>query len=121
ALPLVVGTGAEGQTKLLLAQMGRYPKISAGVKAYVRVGDRRWDLVMRNGVTLMLPEHRIDAALADVAAMDAKAELLTRDIAAVDMRLEDRVVVRLTPEAMAQRVEYLKARDKAPKRSERRV
>ncbi len=53
--------------------------------------------------------------------MDRKSGLLSRDIASVDMRLTDRVVVRLTPDAMVQRVEYLKARDKASKRSEKRV
>ena len=121
SLPLVIGAGADRQAKLLMAQMAAYPQIQAQVKAYARVGDRRWDLVLKSGVMLMLPEHRIDEALADVAGMDAKAGLLSRDIASVDLRLDDRVVVKLTPEAMMQRVEYLKARDKAPKRSEKRV
>ena len=121
SLPLVIGAGADKQAKLLLAQMAAFPQIAGEVKAYARVGDRRWDLVLKNGVTLMLPEYRIDEALADIADMDRKAGLLSRDIASVDMRLTDRVVVRLTPDAMVQRVEYLKARDKAPKRSEKRV
>lgn len=121
ALPLVIGAGADKQAKLLLAQMAAFPRIAGEVKAYARVGDRRWDLLLKSGVTLMLPEGQIKQALADVIDMDKKQGLLSRDIAAVDMRLTDRVVVRLTPEAMVQRVEYLKARDKAPKRSERRV
>ncbi|UXN59612.1 cell division protein FtsQ/DivIB [Phyllobacterium zundukense] len=121
SLPVVIGAGADKQAKLLLTQMAAFPQIAAEVKAYQRVGDRRWDLVLKNGVSLMLPESRIDEALTDIANMDSKAGLLSRDIASVDMRLTDRVVVRLTPEAMVQRVEYLKARDKAPKRSEKRV
>jgi cell division protein FtsQ len=121
SLPVVIGAGADKQAKLLLTQMAAFPQIAAEVKAYQRVGDRRWDLVLKNGVSLMLPETRIDEALTDIANMDSKAGLLSRDIASVDMRLTDRVVVRLTPEAMVQRVEYLKARDKAPKRSEKRV
>lgn len=121
ALPLVIGAGADRQAKLLMAQISAYPQLAGEVRAYARVGDRRWDLVLKSGVTLMLPEHRIDEALAAVAGMDAKAGLLSRDIASVDLRLDDRVVVKLTPEAMVQRVEYLKARDKAPKRSEKRV
>lgn len=120
-LPLVIGAGADQQVKLLMAQMAAYPKIAQDVRAYARVGDRRWDLVLKNGVTLMLPEHGVSEALADIAGMEAKAGLLSRDIASVDLRLDDRVVVKLTPEAMVQRVEYLKARDKAPKRSEKRV
>ncbi len=121
SLPLVIGAGADKQAKLLLAQMAAFPQIADEVKAYARIGDRRWDLLLRSGVTLMLPEGQIKEALADVADLDGKAGLLSRDIAAVDMRLTDRVVVRLTPDAMVQRVEYLKARDKAPKRSEKRV
>jgi cell division protein FtsQ len=121
SLPLVIGAGADKQAKLLLTQMAGFPQIASEVRAYQRVGDRRWDLLLKNGVSLMLPETRIDEALADIAGMDSKAGLLSRDIASVDMRLTDRVVVRLTPEAMVQRVEYLKARDKAPKRSEKRV
>jgi cell division protein FtsQ len=121
SLPLVIGPGADKQVKLLMAQMSAYPQIAANVRAYARIGDRRWDMILKSGVTLMLPEHGVSEALADVAAMDAKAGLLSRDIASVDLRLEDRVVVKLTPEAMVQRVEYLKARDKAPKRSEKRV
>jgi cell division protein FtsQ len=121
ALPLIIGAGADKQAKLLLAQMAAFPQIAGEVKAYARVGDRRWDLLLKNGVTLMLPEYRIDEALADIAGMDRKAGLLSRDIASVDMRLTDRVVVKLTPDAMVQRVEYLKARDKAPKRSEKRI
>ncbi len=120
-LPLVIGAGADQQVKLLMAQMAAYPKIAQDVRAYARVGDRRWDLVLKNGVTLMLPEHGVSEALADIAGMEAKAGLLSRDIASVDLRLDDRVVVKLTPEAMVQRVQYLKARDKAPKRSEKRV
>jgi cell division protein FtsQ len=121
ALPLILGAGADKQAKLLLAQMAAFPQIAGEVKAYARVGDRRWDLLLKNGVTLMLPEYRIDEALADIVDMDRKAGLLSRDIASVDMRLADRVVVQLTPDAMVQRVEYLKARDKASKRSEKRV
>ena len=121
ALPLVIGVGADKQAKLLLAQMAAFPQIASEVKAYARVGDRRWDLLLKSGVTLMLPEGQIKQALADIGDMDKKSGLLSRDIASVDLRLTDRVVVRLTPEAMVQRVEYLKARDKAPKRSERRV
>lgn len=120
-LPLVIGAGAEKQAKLLFAQMAAFPQIAAEAKAYARVGDRRWDLFLKNGVTVMLPEGQIKQALADIVEMDNKSGILSRDIASVDMRLTDRVVVRLTPDAMMQRVEYLKARDKAPKRSEKRV
>ncbi|MCO4315978.1 cell division protein FtsQ/DivIB [Phyllobacterium sp. 21LDTY02-6] len=121
ALPLIIGDGADKQAKLLFAQIAAYPKIASQVLAYARLGNRRWDLILKNRIKLMLPEHDINEALAHVMEMDAKSGLLGRDIASVDMRLADRAVIRLTPEAMVQRVEYLKAREKASKRSEKRV
>ena len=68
----------------------------------------RWDLKLENGVTVRLPEFGEDAAIAEVVALDAEHGLLSRDLAAVDMRLEDRVVVKLTPEAVTRREAALK-------------
>ena len=121
ALPLIMGVGADKQAKMLFAQIAAFPDVVSQVRAYARVGDRRWDLILKNGVTVMLPEFRIDQALADIVKMDRKDGLLSRAISSVDMRLADRVVLKLTPDAMVQRVEFLKARDKAPKRSEKRI
>jgi cell division protein FtsQ len=75
------------------------PALSARVKAAVRVGDRRWDLHFDNGSTVRLPESGADGAWHRLAKLERQEGLLERDIVSVDMRLGDRMTVRLTPEA----------------------
>ena len=62
---------------------------------------------------MRLPEQNIDAALADLVEMDEDSGLLSRDIVAIDMRLADRVTVRLSDEAAEQRKIMTGGRDRA--------
>lgn len=116
ALPVVVGTGAASAAAGVIDDMEGFPELRARVRAYVRVGSRRWDLELKNGVTIRLPEDKPMDALAEVVQLDRQNTLLERDIAAVDMRLSDRVVVRLTPDSLGRRAERLKERAKLIKR-----
>ncbi|MGH6760014.1 MAG: cell division protein FtsQ/DivIB [Phyllobacterium sp.] len=111
-LPLVVGTGAETHSKGLMAMVAVYPDLAQRVKAYRRIADRRWDLLLDNGVTVMLPEANVEAALAKIQTLDEGDNILSRAIVSVDMRLADRLVVRLTPEAALGRAEALKVIEK---------
>ncbi|RFC66032.1 cell division protein FtsQ/DivIB [Fulvimarina endophytica] len=115
-LPVVVGEGADTAAARILDEMEEFPELRASVTAYVRVGDRRWDLVLENGVTIRLPEDDPIRALAEVARMDHEQNLLERDILSVDLRVADRVVVKLTPEALERRDAALKERKAILKR-----
>ncbi|MEP9371809.1 cell division protein FtsQ/DivIB [Mesorhizobium sp. KR1-2] len=121
ALPLVVGYGAAGNAADFLAKMRRYPELASRVKGYIRVSERRWDLWLENGITVKLPEDGEDLALADLVNMDREVGLLSRDIAAVDMRLSDRLVVQLTPEAMLRRDAALTEQKGVKGKPERRI
>lgn len=121
ALPLVVGYGAARNASGFLAKVRQYPELAARVKGYIRVSERRWDLWMENGVTVKLPEDSVETALADLVKMDRDMGLLSRDIAAVDMRLNDRLVVQLTPEAALRRDAALSERKGAKNKPERRI
>lgn len=116
-LPFVVGTGAGRQASAFLESLDVLPELRARVRAYIRVGDRRWDLRLENGVTVKLPEEGAVEAAAEVARMDRELGLLSRDISVVDMRIEDRVVIRLTPDALVRRDAAMKEREKLIKRS----
>ena len=115
ALPLVIGYGAPQQAEAFIAKVKGFPEIAGRVKGYIRVAERRWDLRMENGVTVKLPESGEDAALAALAKLDAQDGILSRDIAAVDMRLNDRLVIQLTPEAAETRQASLDGKAKAAK------
>ncbi|TPM38327.1 cell division protein FtsQ/DivIB [Mesorhizobium sp. B2-3-4] len=115
-LPLLIGAGAPATAPGFMAKIEQYPDLASRIKGYVRVGERRWDLKLDNGITVKLPEDGEDQALAELVKMDHDKGLLSRDIAAVDMRLSDRLVVELTPEAATQREAALNEKPKTLKR-----
>lgn len=99
-LPLIVGTDANARAVELVGLMGLEPQLKARIRAAVLVAGRRWNLMFDNGVTIMLPETGAGAALARLARLDNDGLLLSRDIALVDLRIGNQVVVRLTDEAI---------------------
>jgi cell division protein FtsQ len=111
-LPLVVGRGAETRAKEFLAMLDRHPDLRASVRATVLVGERRWNLRLKNGVDVRLPETDIAPALERLVALDKEKNLTTRDIVAIDLRLPDRVTVRLSEAAAQARIEAGKEKAK---------
>jgi cell division protein FtsQ len=121
SLPLVVGAGAATGAAGIVAKVEQFPNLAGRVKGYVRVGGRRWDVTFDNGVTIKLPETGEDQAIAALSRMDREHSLLSRDIVAVDMRLENRLFVQLSPEAAAAREATVKERIKQSKKSGRDI
>ncbi len=121
ALPLVVGEGAEKRVKGFVDEVAAYPELAGKVRAYIRVADRRWDILLENGVRIMLPEDEPMKALAQVERLDREKNLLSRDISGVDLRLNDRITVQLTPSGMEQRQKFLAERKKELSRTGKRV
>jgi len=76
--------------------------IAPHLRGLVRMGDRRWDLVLERGQRIMLPQDNAIAALQRVVVMAQTQDLLERDIVAVDMRNPDRPTIRLTGGAAAE-------------------
>jgi len=113
-LPLVVGGGAQAKAKEFLALLDRYPTMRDFVHASVLVGERRWNLRLKNGIDVRLPESDVAPALERLVALDREKNLITRDIVAIDLRLADRVTVRLTDAAAQARMDASK--DKPKKR-----
>jgi cell division protein FtsQ len=120
-LPFFVGLGADKDAARLQNVMGKYPGIADRVRAYVRVADRRWDLYLNNGVVVQLPEDDLEQAVAYLASMDGDHDLLSRDVAAVDLRLADRMAVRLSPDALEKRQAMVEERAKKIKALEKQV
>lgn len=114
SLPLVVGKGAETRAKDFLALLDRYPQVRSVTKAAVLVGERRWNLRLNDGLDVRLPENDVGNALATLTRLDKEDRLFSRDITAIDMRLPDRLTVRLSEDAAKAREELFK--DKKPKK-----
>ena len=93
-LPVVVGEGAPEHARTLLDELEKYPGLQSHVVAAVRVGDRRWNLHLKSGADVLLPEGEEAAALQRLKQLQATDALLERKLAVIDMRLPDRLVVR---------------------------
>ncbi len=114
SLPLVVGKGAETRARDFLALLARYPQVRAATKAAIFVGERRWNLRLKDGLDIRLPENDVGNALAALSKLDKEEKLFSRDIVAVDMRMPDRLTVQLSEDAAKAREELFK--DKKPKK-----
>jgi cell division protein FtsQ len=114
-LPLVVGLGAAAAAKEFLALLDRNPELRDQVRASVLISERRWNLRLQNGLDVRLPETDVEQALTTLVALDKDKKLLSRDIVALDLRLPDRVTVRLSEAAAALRAEALKEKKPAKK------
>ena len=121
ALPLFVGRDAETAAAGFADEFDNWPELKARVKAYIRVAGRRWDLRLDNGIVVKLPEHNVPRAMDVLATLDAEQGLLERDIAAVDLRLEDRTTVRLTEGALERRNAAVEQRTKDLKKAAKRT
>ncbi len=114
SLPLVVGKGAATRARDFLALLARYPQVGAATKAAILVGERRWNLRLKDGLDIRLPENDVGNALAALSKLDQEDRLFSRDIVAVDMRLPDRLTVQLSEDAARAREDLFK--DKKPKK-----
>jgi len=98
-LPQVVGDGANMVAAEFLSAISRFPVITRKAGAYVRVAGRRWNVRINDGPQVLLPEADWQVALFELQGLQAKKKLLDRDIVQIDMRLRDRLVIKLDPKA----------------------
>jgi cell division protein FtsQ len=99
-LPHIVGEDAGRAAGELLRMLAAEPQLQARVTAAVRVGGRRWNLRLDSGQDVMLPEINAAAAWAQFAALEREQSVLARDLKVIDMRLPDRLTLKLNPSAI---------------------
>lgn len=93
-LPLVVGAGASQSASGILTALNAHPDIARMTAAITRYGDRRWNLRLRNGLNVMLPESDFDDALATLAALQEDHGTLDQPLEYLDLRDPERMVAR---------------------------
>jgi cell division protein FtsQ len=96
-LPLVVGDGAGIRADELLAMLDSEPTLASRVKAAVRVGNRRWNLMLddaQDGLEVRLPEEATEAAWHRLAELERTQGLTARQVRMVDLRVADRMILK---------------------------
>jgi len=124
SLPLVVGRGGEREAADLLQVMEQFPQFKERIRAYIRVADRRWDLLLENGIDIKLPEQNFAVRLAEMLEEEAQYGLLSRDVLSVDLRLDGRIILALSDNGVKQRmrrVEELEREARARKAKAQKV
>jgi cell division protein FtsQ len=96
-LPHVVGPGAPEHAQDLIEILASQPSLNARVESAIRVRDRRWSVRLRNGVEVQLPAETPERAWARLAEIEARHGVLQRDVRMIDLRLPDRMIVRMAP------------------------
>lgn len=94
SLLLLGGPGAPDHVGELLLLLAYEPALARQLRAAVWVGQRRWNLVLSNGVEIWLPEEDAVAALQHLAKLEAQHRLLSREYGVVDLRLPDKLYLR---------------------------
>jgi len=94
---ILVGDDAPAEAATLVDMLATEPALARRVNAAVLYGSGRWTLRFDTGVQVALPETAAPAAWHRLAGIEAQEQILERNIAAIDLRLPDRMVVRLAP------------------------
>lgn len=101
-LPVIAGEGADLAVPEALALLAAAGPLAPRIRGLVRIGERRWDLVLDRDQRVLLPELDPVPALERLLALDQVQDLMNRDILTVDLRSDHRPTLRLAPNALAQ-------------------
>lgn len=100
-LPFVVGQGANEHVGEFVALLDAMDELRPRVEAGVLVDQRRWNLKLKSGLEIKLPEVDPRSAIATLLRLQRQSRLLERDVLALDFRVPGRMFVRLSEEAAA--------------------
>jgi cell division protein FtsQ len=100
-LPFVVGEGANVRVREYVQLLDAMDELKPRVEAGVLIGQRRWNLRLKSGVDIKLPEENPQAAIAELLSLQRQSRILDKDMLALDFRVPGRVFVRLTEDAAA--------------------
>ncbi|MEY8830550.1 cell division protein FtsQ/DivIB [Sedimentitalea sp. XS_ASV28] len=99
-LAVIAGEGADQVVPEALALIQAAEPLGDRLRGLVRVGERRWDVVLDRDQRILLPPDRPVRALERVIALSEAQDMLERDVAVVDLRLESRPTLRMTSDAV---------------------
>ena len=98
ALHHLEGIGAPDNAQEIISTVAKFESVFSNVKSYIRVGDRRWNLLLDNKIEILLPEHNAEDALKFLVKANESYDIYERPIRYIDLRLDDKVVLGLIRE-----------------------
>ena len=101
-LPLITGEGAENAASQATAIFKAFHRNLDQVRGLVFVGQRRWNIILKSGQVIMLPENDPEQAIQKILILDKAEQILARQIAVFDFRLPSRVTLRVPSDKYGQ-------------------
>ena len=92
-LPVVSGQNAPEQAARLLDALKTEPELYSDVWAIQLVSGRRWDVHLRSGIAIRLPERDPGLAWSRLARIEQSSNITARDVSAIDLRIPDQLIV----------------------------
>lgn len=89
----VVGEGAAEKASILGAQLVAWQGLNNRLTSATFVSGERWNIVLDNAITVKLPAENVEGALAKLAALQKKTQILERAVSEIDLRLNDRISI----------------------------
>jgi len=114
-LPLIVGLGADVHSPEALQIIQAIGPLAPRLRGLQRIGERRWDVVLDREQRILLPSLNPVLALERVVALQRARDVLSRDVLVVDMRTEQRPIIRLSQGAMTELYRLRKIADEGDK------
>jgi cell division protein FtsQ len=93
----VRGPGAGPAAQPVLRALENLPQLSARIDHLERIGERRWNVHLKTGAVIALPEEGAPEALTRVERLQQRYSLLDRPLTRLDMRAPGRLAVRVHP------------------------
>lgn len=93
-LPFLVGVGAPAAAETVLQALASEPSLEGRIYALVRVGERRWNMRLRTGTDIKLPEVDYIGAIEELGVLQAAYQLLDQEIEYIDLRDPEQMIVR---------------------------
>ncbi|MGL5785008.1 MAG: cell division protein FtsQ/DivIB [Alphaproteobacteria bacterium] len=94
----VVGEKAPQKAPAFLGKLSHFPDVKEKVVAAVCLRVGRWDLYLKNGWVVKLPEKKIEKALQQLLAFEQKQTLAVSKISALDLRFQGAFVLQFESE-----------------------
>ena len=92
-LRVVAGDGAANKAAQILAILKTEPELFAAVWAVSFRAKRRWDVHLKNGIDIRLPETDPISAWSRLAILDRTKQITNRDLAVIDLRVPHQLVI----------------------------
>lgn len=101
-LPLIIGEAAPRRVRELMAIMAAEPELAKRFSSATRVSDRRWNIRLSGDhgetVEIRLPEAHPVTAWRRLAEIEQKQRILDRQVKVIDLRLDGKVFIKLSPD-----------------------